>query len=101
MAEVRTMLDKVKLALQITTNVFDSDISENIAAARAEMIRNGIASTKANSDTDALVTKAIKTFCQKEYSDDDLAERYEQSWLYQLDNLRKSSDYRGGDSVEE
>lgn len=92
------MLDKVKLALQITTDVFDSDIEENIAAARAEMIRSGIAAEKANSNDDPLIIKAIKTFCQKEYNDDNLSERFEQSWLYQLDNLRKSSEYKGGDS---
>lgn len=87
------MLEKVKLALQITTDVFDSDIEENIAAARAEMIRSGIAPYKANSDTDPLIIKAIKTYCQKEYNDDDLSERFEQSWLYQLDNLRKTKAY--------
>ena len=45
--------------------------------------------------------RAIKTFCQKEYNDDELSERFEQSWRYQLDNLRKSGEYRGGDSNEE
>ena len=88
------MLEKVKLALQITTNEFDSDIEENIAAARAEMIRSGVSAAKANSDDDPLVIKAIKTFCQKEYSDDNLSERFEKSWKYQLDNLRKSSGYK-------
>lgn len=95
------MLSKVKLALQITTDVFDSDILDNIAAARAEMIRAGVAPEKANSEDDPLITKAIKTFCQKEYNDDELSERFEQSWRYQLDNLRKSGEYRGGDSNEE
>lgn len=89
-----SMLEKVKLALQISTNEFDSDIEENIAAARAEMIRSGIAEEKANSDTDVLITKAIKTFCQKEYADDNLSERFEESWKYQLDNLRKSKGYK-------
>lgn len=88
------MLEKVKLALQITTDEFDSDIEENIAAARAELIRSGVSASKANSDNDPLITKAIKTFCQKEYSDDNLSERFEESFKYQVDNLRKSADYR-------
>lgn len=92
------MLEKVKLALQITSTDFDSDITENIAAARAELIRSGVATSKANSDTDVLIIKAIKTFCQKEYYNDDLSERYEESWKCQLDNLRKSSGYKGGQS---
>jgi len=89
------MLDKVKLALGITTTAFDSDIEENIEAARAELIRSGVLSTKANADNDALITKAIKTFCQKEYSEGNEASRYERSWRYQLENLRKSTDYMG------
>lgn len=88
------MLEKVRLALQITTHEFDSDIEENIAAARAEMIRSGISAKKANSDDDPLIIKAIKTFCQKEYYEDDMSERFENSWKYQLDNLRKSKGYR-------
>jgi len=88
------MLEKVKLALQITTTEFDSDILENIAAARAEMIRSGVSAVKANSEDDPLITRAIKTYCQKEYSDDDLSERFEESWKYQLDNLRKSKGYK-------
>ena len=83
------MLEKVKLALQISTNEFDFDIQENIAAARAEMIRSGISAKKANSNDDALIIRAIKTYCQKEYTDDNLSERFEESWKYQLDNLRK------------
>jgi len=87
------MLDKVKLALGLTTDAFDDDIEDNIAAARAELIRSGVASSKATSNTDALITKAIKTYCQKEFSDGSEAERFEKSWKSQLDNLRKSTAY--------
>lgn len=87
------MLEKVKLALQITTTEFDSDIEDNIAAARAELIRSGVLAEKANSDTDSLITKAIKTFCQREYYEDDLSDRFDESWKYQVENLRKSVGY--------
>lgn len=87
------MLDKVKLALGLTTTAYDDDIADNILAARAELIRSGVSPEKANSDTDALIIKAIKTFCQKEYSDGPEAERFEKSFNYQLDNLRKSGGY--------
>lgn len=88
------MFEKVKLALGLTTSALDADIYDNIEAARAELIRSGILPEKANSDDDALITKAIKTYCQKEYFDDELSERYEESWKYQIDNLRKSNGYR-------
>lgn len=89
------MLAKVKLALGLTTSVFDSDIEDNILSARAELIRSGVSEAKAMSDDDALITKAIKTFCQKEYYEGNEASRYERAWRYQVDNLRKSAEYIG------
>lgn len=41
------MIDKVKLALGLTSTAFDSDIEDNIAAARMELIRSGVSATKA------------------------------------------------------
>lgn len=87
------MLEKVKLALGITTTIFDSDINDNIASARMEMIRAGVSEEKANSDSDVLIIKAIKTYCAKEYYEGNEAERYLRGWNSQLENLRKSSDY--------
>lgn len=89
------MLNKVKQALSLTTEDFDDEIQENIDAARAEMVRSGIAQDKADSDTDPLIIKAIKTFCQKEFYADEkeLYERFDQSFVLQIDNLRKSKGY--------
>lgn len=87
------MLEKVKLALGLTTTAYDDDITDDIAAARAELIRSGVASSKASSDTDPLITKAIKTYCQKEYSEGSEAERFTKAWESQLDNIRKSAGY--------
>lgn len=91
------MLAKVKLALRISHTSLDSAINDTIAAARAEMIRSGISEDKANSDTDTLITQAIITYCMSVYSNlgDKALERYAESWQYQIDNLRKSSDYAG------
>lgn len=87
------MLDKVKLALGLTTDVYDADIEENIEAARAELIRSGVKPEKANAEDDALIIRIIKTFCQKEYSEGTESSRFERSWRYQLDNIRKSAEY--------
>lgn len=84
------MLDKIKLALRITHTYLDSDITETIAQARAEMVRAGVQSGVAESDN-LLVEGAIKTFCLMHYSNDSkMADGYARSWEYQLDNLRKS-----------
>lgn len=86
-----TMLEKVKTALRISHTKLDSDITESIATARAEMVRAGVDSTVAES-TNTLVESAIKTYCQYLYANDTkMAEGYFKSWEYQLDNIRKSS----------
>ncbi len=90
------MLEKVKLALRISHNVLDSDINSTIDAARAELIRSGVSAEKANSE-DVLVEGAIKTYCLFVYTNDDKrAQGFFESWQYQLDNLRKSSEYSEG-----
>ena len=86
------ILDEVKLALRISHNALDSELTANIAEARAEMVRNGIAENIANDDNDPLIVAAIKTYCKMINTDiDKTAERYDQSWKYQLDCLRKST----------
>lgn len=84
----------VKLALRITHTYLDGEIDKNIATARAELIRSGLASSVVNSTTsNPLIDKAIVTYCLKEMSESKAAEGYEKSWLYQLDCLRKTSAY--------
>jgi uncharacterized phage protein (predicted DNA packaging) len=90
------MLEKVKLALRISHNMLDSDINSTIDTARAELIRSGVSAEKANSE-DVLVESAIKTYCLFVYTNDDKrAQGFFESWQYQLDNLRKSSEYSEG-----
>lgn len=85
------MLNKVKLALRISHNFLDNDIEDTIKTARAELIRSGVSEPLAMSEENELVEMAIKTYCQYVYSDDTKkAERFFQSWTYQLDNIRKS-----------
>lgn len=96
------MLDKVKLALRISHEFLDDDITDTILAARAEMVRSGVLEEKANDDTDPLITSAIKTYCLAVYtSDNTKADGYRNSWEYQLECLRKSTGYmeEGEDSV--
>ena len=85
-----TIADKVKLALRISHNLLDSEISDVIASARSEMIRAGVDSEKANGD-DEIIETAIKTYALNYYASDVKdAERYQESFKYQCDCLRKS-----------
>ena len=86
-----TLADKVKLALRISHNLLDDEINDVIASARQEMIRAGVTEEVANSDME-LVETAIKTYALEYYASDTKdAERYSNSFKYQLDCIRKST----------
>lgn len=64
-------------------------IQRNIIAARAELIRSGVAESLAQSE-DPLVEDAVITFCLYKMDDEAGRERNWSAFQYQQDNLRKS-----------
>ena len=66
------MLEKVKLALRITTDAFDSELNDLIEAAKLDL---GIAGVVIPSKIDAIVTRAIITYCKMSFG---LPEDYDQ-----------------------
>ena len=85
-----TIADKVKLALRISHNLLDSEISDVITSARLELKRAGVDSDTASGDSE-IVETAIKTYALAYYASDVKdAERYQESFQYQCDCLRKS-----------
>ena len=87
------LVDDVKLYLRISHDLLDNEIETVIASARQEMIRAGVKTEVANgSDTTCnnIVEQAIKTYCKMYYADTTDAEKYGESWKYQLDNIRKT-----------
>lgn len=54
------MIDKVKMALRLTTDAFDSEIMDLIAAALADLGLVGITAD----ETDALMVRAVVTYCR-------------------------------------
>ena len=84
------VIDTVKTALRINHDILDGDIERLIGVAQDELIRVGVDGSLAISD-DSLIKQAIVTFCQSQMeSDIKKAERFDASWLLQIDNLRKS-----------
>lgn len=59
------MLERIKQALRISGNSLDSDISENIAAAAADLLRRGVDASAGS--TDKLVIKAVELYCKWMY----------------------------------
>ena len=85
-----TIDQKVKLALRISHTLLDAEISDVITSARSELERAGVKSVVAQGDSE-IVETAIKTYALAYYASDVKdAERYQESFKYQCDCLRKS-----------
>ena len=60
-----TLLDKTKLALRVTVNNYDTDLEGLIAAAQTDL---GIAGVVVPETLDAIVERAIITYCKIHFS---------------------------------
>lgn len=79
-------------ALRLSTSasmMLSTEISRNIAVAKAELQRSGVSTTYLD-ETDPLGNQAIITYCLMQMNDEEKAAMYLTSFQYQQDNLRKS-----------
>lgn len=90
------MLEKVKLALRIVTNKYDSELNDLIGAAKLDL---GIAGVTVPSALDALVSKAIITYCKMSFGLPEDWDRLKRSYDEQKAQLSNASGYTDwGDS---
>lgn len=68
------MLEKVKLALRISTTAFDIEIQDLIAAAKTDL---EIAGVKLPDPLDAVCERAIVTYCKLNFGEMDRVEMYQ------------------------
>ena len=68
------MLEKVKLALRITTDAFDSELNDLIAAAQTDL---GIAGVVLPDTLDEICQRAIITYCKVNFGEQDRTEMYD------------------------
>ena len=68
------MLEKVKLALRITTDAFDSELNELIQAAVIDL---DIAGIDSETGVDPIVSRAIITYCKLNFGEQDRTEMYD------------------------
>ena len=87
------MLDDVKQALRVSTNAFDAEITDLIAAARLDLQISGVDPLKAESD-DGLIKRAIILYCKTNFGiDSPDAERFQDSYVMLKQHLSLSGDY--------
>lgn len=84
------MLEKVKMALRIVTNSFDSELTDLIEAAKQDL---GIAGVIVPSELDALVTRAIITYCKMSFGLPEDYDRLKASYDEQKAQLSNATGY--------
>lgn len=90
MAIANTTLPAVKMALRVTTNAYDSELNTLINAALLDM---GVAGVTNDDDTDALVLRAIVTYCRLNFGKPDDYDRLKASYDEQKAQLSMSTGY--------
>lgn len=84
------MLEKVKLALRITTTAFDSEITDMIAAALADL---GIAGVLIEDEMAPLIIRAVTTYCRANFGQSEDYERMKAAYDEQKAQLRTATGY--------
>ena len=84
------MLEKVKLALRISTTKYDSELTDLIESAKLDM---GIAGVVIPETIDALVTKAVVTYCKMSFGLPEDYDRLKMSYDEQKAQLRTATGY--------
>lgn len=84
------MLEKVKLALRIVTDSYDSELNDLIEAAKLDL---GIAGVVVPDTIDALVTKAIITYCKMSFGLPEDWDRLKRSYDEQKAQLSNATGY--------
>ena len=84
------MLEKVKLALRIKTDMLDDEINDTIEAALADL---GIAGVIPMSDTDPLIVRAVITYCKLHIGNAPDYDRMKASYDEQKAQLQTATGY--------
>ena len=84
------MLEKVKMALRITTTAYDAELTELIESAKFDM---SIAGVVLPPTIDALVTKAIITYCKMSFGIPEDYDRLKASYDEQKAQLATATGY--------
>lgn len=87
------VLTAVKLAMAITSDAYDDELTDLIGAAEEDLNSNGIKATDLIAEGNSLVLQAIKTYCRVHFQSpadyDKLLASYEQ----QKGHMRMSTGY--------
>lgn len=84
------MLEKVKLALRITTDAFDGEIDDLIVAAMGDLRISGVTQ---DDQTDPLIIRAVVTYCRANFGSRTEYDRLKSSYDEQKAQLKTATGY--------
>ena len=84
------LLDKVRMALRITTTAFDDELLDLISAAKTDI---GIAGVTLPSELDAICNRAVVTYCKIHFGEPDDYDRLKASYDEQKAQLSMATGY--------
>ncbi len=84
------MLDKVRLALRITSNAYDEDLQGLIEAGLKDLGLAGVLSEKVN---DPLIQRAVITYCRCNFGSPEDYDRLKKSYDEQKAQLQMATGY--------
>ncbi|MBQ2259704.1 MAG: phage gp6-like head-tail connector protein [Spirochaetales bacterium] len=88
------MLEKVKLALRITTTAFDSELNDLIDAAKVDLgIAGVVVPVTTETSLDVIIQKAIITYCKLNFGEPDEYDRLKRSYDEQKAQLSMATGY--------
>jgi uncharacterized phage protein (predicted DNA packaging) len=94
------MLEDVRAAMRISegTTAFDGELTDLIAAARADLQLSGVSEAKAEDDTDPLIKRAITVYVKWQFGfDNPDVDRLERAYTMLKAHLTLSQDYISGE----
>lgn len=91
------MLDKVKMALRISTDAFDSELRDLIQAAYTDMGIAGVVISEnedeSGEDENAIITRAVITFCKMSFGLPEDYDKLKRSYDEQKAQLSNATGY--------
>jgi len=84
------VLNSIKLALRITTNAFDSELTDLMNAALLDL---GLAGVTEDDTSDPLILRAVITYCKLHFGEPDDYDRLKASYDEQKAQLSMASGY--------
>lgn len=98
------LLDEVKVALRVTSPMYDNEVGMLISAAMADMSRVGVPEVilTGDADMDPLAKMAVVLYCKAHFGfDNPQAELFQDSYRHVVtDMLNSPSTYGGSHAVE-